>query len=125
MSDFAKIISDLRALDANEFKTIRKWIDTLSDDQAACKLFYNYRKNQNSADGVRLTIFGAGILKSVYHYWEVPLIKPLTMGQMLTLSRACRLPFYTDSKRVGCFETDVGTILCLIQGNISSLENVL
>ncbi len=120
-----KVVEALRALDPAEYKSIRAWVDTLSDDDVIRHMFRNARIDGDVVRGGRLSQNGAKLLKTVYTFWEIKLNHPMTMRQQLRFARACRLPYYYSDRILLCFEKEVGVWLSLIQGDIDLMDNVL
>lgn len=120
-----KLVDALRVLDPVEFKVIRKWVDSISDDDIIKHMFRNARIDGDEVRGGQLSQSGSKLLKKLYTFWEIKLERPMTMRQQLRFARACRLPYYYSDRILLSFEKDVGVWLSMIQGNMSLMDNVL
>lgn len=100
-------------------------LSEFTDEQIARMMFVNYRPKSRNR-GLRLTNFGLQFMKGMFQAVEIPMPSGHKMQsrELLYLDKRATMPYYASDERLVVFESDLGIMLRLADGDISTLIEV-
>lgn len=119
----AAIITHIRSAARGQNDTVAKHIYDLPDERIVRMMFSNYRGRDHDARGLRLTNFGLQVMRTYFEAYEVAMPDGYSVRtpDLLYLDHRCTLPYYCSAEKLVVFESDLGVILALADGDISTL----
>ena len=113
-----QIRADLAASDSKAAASLQE----LSDDQLIRMMFSNYRGT--SQRGMRLTRLGLELMLGCFQAFDIkltPARQQINSQEILYLDRKARLPYYLSLERIVLFESALGMMVKLADGDLSTL----
>jgi hypothetical protein len=119
-TDIATILVKQASLTENPLKSM---VDGLSIQEVCYLIFHSYRGNDKSAKGMRLSDMGLNLLKAFFkcNNIKMPGGTKVSLPQLLYLDRVSTMPYWISNEYIAIFDTDLGMMLALAEGNINLL----
>lgn len=117
----ALVLRQIRAALAGSGGKAAAALTELSDDQLIRMMFSNYRGT--SQRGMRLTRLGLELMLGCFQAFDVKLSgrDQINSQEILYLDRKARLPYYLSLERIVLFESGLGMLVKLADGDLSTL----
>ncbi len=97
-------------------------LDNLCDEKFIHLLFLNFRGQEETAKGLRLTYLGLELMQKCFEHFEIKRndIFP-TYRELIYLDTTSKLPYFISKNKIVVFEKDLAVYLMMTDGILTNL----